>query len=35
MLTDFMGREECRTFVLGDHVSYSFISLLFIVYCKI
>ena len=34
MLTDFMGREECRTFVLGDQVSYSFISLLFIVRSK-
>ena len=21
MLTDFLGREECRTFVLGDQVS--------------
>ena len=30
MLTDFMGREECRTFVLGDQVSYTFISLLMV-----
>ena len=22
MLTDFLGREECRTFVLGDQVRY-------------